>query len=406
MVAALMVATLMLAVAAVAGPRAPYSPRSPYFSALMCPSGLLTVSDNFNRADGTLGANWTTPANPPAESAMKILGNQVTPVTENVHAYSTWTANSFTADQFSQVKLVAINQWNGVILRDVTAVDRCYIGFVFAANDYRFYKRYDGVYTQLLQLTDQTWSAGDTFKMEVYGSNPVRMYIYHNGTMVGDCADNVNQLTTGSPGIGIFSPTGSGLAIDDFVAGNVVDTTSTITSDNFNRTDGSPGLSWCPNPLDGGGIKISGNKATAKAAGMNCISTCRTTLSADHYSEAKIIQQGAGDWTAASARSDFTKWYAVLVLGAAPTTDTRLYAFDGTTYNQIASTTGTSWAANDTVRLETSGTNPVNLTVKKNGSTTVLTFADSTYKYTGTHGGCGVFATTAGSAAVDDWAGQ
>src|SRR6185369_16757960 len=75
----------------------------------------LVVTDDFNRADGPLGASWTKP--PASEHNLAIVNNQVAVDIEQSHNYAFWSADGFSEDQYSQVAMVNIGNWNGVIVR-------------------------------------------------------------------------------------------------------------------------------------------------------------------------------------------------------------------------------------------------------------------------------------------------
>src|SRR5579863_1167033 len=63
-----------------------------------------SVSDNFNRANGGLGSNWTTMT---GTNAPQISSNLLQPGTANTVNAAFWTANSFANDQYVQAKMPA-----------------------------------------------------------------------------------------------------------------------------------------------------------------------------------------------------------------------------------------------------------------------------------------------------------
>ena len=77
---------------------------------------LTAASDNFNRADGGLGLNWAKPV-PASEQTLVIVNNEVTPDIEEAHCYAYWVGNTFSQDQYSQVRISNVGTWNGVIAR-------------------------------------------------------------------------------------------------------------------------------------------------------------------------------------------------------------------------------------------------------------------------------------------------
>jgi hypothetical protein len=189
------------------------------------PTLSLVVTDNFNRADGALGANWTkiTPATGGVDF-VEISSNRVKSHFDDAHSYAAYTAVSFNDDQYSQVRLINIGAWSGPIVRAKQGVDRFYIGMIFAPTDYRIYLRWDGNYTQLAQASAVTWAAGDIAKITVEGStHPMTLKLYRNGVQVLSyvTAGAAEETTGGSPGMGLYSPAGVNLRMDDWEGGNL-----------------------------------------------------------------------------------------------------------------------------------------------------------------------------------------
>jgi hypothetical protein len=177
------------------------------------------ASDNFNRADGGLGANWTKPL--ASENNLVIVNNQVGVDVENSHNYAFWSADSFSQDQYSQVRISNVGRWNGVIVRAQSLIDRFYLALVFGANEHRIYLRKDGLYYLLSTGSTETWVAGDIIGLEAAGLNPVQLTLFRNGNPVLTYTDTTENLVGGSPGIGIYSPPGDHLVIDDWEGGDL-----------------------------------------------------------------------------------------------------------------------------------------------------------------------------------------
>jgi len=95
------------------------------------------------------------------------------------------------------------------------------VAFVFGANDYRLYLRKDGLYYSLSTGSTETWVAGDIIRLETSGLNPVQLRLLRNGNSVLTYTDATENLIGGSPGIGIYSPSGEHLAIDNWEGGNL-----------------------------------------------------------------------------------------------------------------------------------------------------------------------------------------
>jgi hypothetical protein len=179
----------------------------------------IAASDNFNRTDGGLGANWTKP--PASQNNLVIVNNQVGVDVEDSHNYAFWSADSFSQDQYSQVRMSNVGPWNGVIARAQLLIDRFYMAFVMGPNDYRIYLRKDGLYYSLTTGSTETWVAGDIVGLEAAGLNPVQLTLLRNGNPVLTYTDTTENLVGGSPGIGIYSPSGNHLAIDDWEGGDL-----------------------------------------------------------------------------------------------------------------------------------------------------------------------------------------
>ena len=181
----------------------------------------IAASDNFNRADGGLGVTWAKPVRA-SEQTLVIANNEVTPGIENAHCYAYWTRDMFSQDQYSQVRISDLGPWNGVIVRAQSIIDRFYLALVFGASDYRIYLRKDGLYYSLSTGDTETWVTGDIIGLEAAGLNPVQLTLLRNGNPVLTCTDATENLVGGSPGIGVYSPSGDHLAIDDWEGGNLV----------------------------------------------------------------------------------------------------------------------------------------------------------------------------------------
>lgn len=237
---------------------------SPVANATTLPYPL--ASDNFNRPNGPLGANWSKPI--VSTNNLVVTNNQVGVDVENNHIYAFWSANSFDNDQYSQITLSSIGAWTGVILRDDSALDpvwtnppsasQFYLGFVFAPNDYRIYHFINnGYYSESVGSTE-TWQTNDVLRLEVSGTAEPLVTMYRNGRpvlvwLVTDAADVKNG---GSPGIGIYSPAGLHLTADNWEGGDLIpDTNAPSAPAGLTATGVSPSqinLSWAASTDDVG----------------------------------------------------------------------------------------------------------------------------------------------------------
>jgi hypothetical protein len=181
------------------------------------------AADDFNRADGGLGANWSKPA--ASQNNLVIVNTEVGAGVQNSDNYAFWSADSFSDDQYSQIMITKMGSWPGVIVRADGVLDPFYLGLLVGPNDYRIYRRWDGGYYQVATGTTETWQVGDVLILGVMGSaNPVTVTLYHNGNAVlsWTSSSQAEVKTGGSPGIGIYSPNGQALTLDNWQGGNLV----------------------------------------------------------------------------------------------------------------------------------------------------------------------------------------
>ena len=129
-------------------------------------------SDNFNRADGALGANWTLFG----EGGMTISSNQAIGVTGHGGAY--WTGDSFGSDQSSEIQTTSSpitgGQFTGVSLRTQNGGLDCYLGIYFSAGgpvNLRLYKRVSGVSALLGSYACGTLPAGSRITLTAVGNH-------------------------------------------------------------------------------------------------------------------------------------------------------------------------------------------------------------------------------------------
>ena len=160
----------------------------------------LTVSDNFNRADGGLGANWTTVAG----TAAPTIANQVLqPGTANTLNSAYWSANTFGSDQYVQATMPASSGNNfgpGIAVR-LSSSKGYFLWYGNSSNEVSIW-RMDSVsgWTELTQSSALTVNAAtDVWKLQAVGST---ISAYQNGTRVAQATDP--NITTGAPGVWMY----------------------------------------------------------------------------------------------------------------------------------------------------------------------------------------------------------
>ncbi|HXZ45973.1 MAG TPA: alpha/beta hydrolase-fold protein [Pseudolabrys sp.] len=181
-------------------------------------TGLTTVSDNFNRTDGSLGANWTTMT---GTLAPQIVGDLATvPSAEQGSLHSAfWSGNTFSNDQFVQARLPNSSPGTyfgpGLMVR--AANSRGYLLWYGNSVNQVTIWRMDsaGAWSQLAASSDSLTitPTTDVWRLEASGST---LSGYQNGTLVVQATDVT--YADGSPGVWMYY---GGNQIDDWSAGDL-----------------------------------------------------------------------------------------------------------------------------------------------------------------------------------------
>ncbi len=177
-------------------------------------SGTLTASDNFNRANGSLGVGWTAMS----DGAM-IISSQVV-VGSSGQSGDIRTAETYTSNQYSQVQVTSTQltggQWIGPTVRSQNSGQNLYLGIYFwnsGSPQLRLYERNSGNWTQLgSSYATGGLAAGATLGLTATGST---ISFLLNGTPVITVTDT--GLTGGAPGIMAY---GTAKA-DNWAGGNI-----------------------------------------------------------------------------------------------------------------------------------------------------------------------------------------
>lgn len=140
-----------------------------------------SVLDDFNRANGTLGANWTTQG---GAAAPAIVSNQLSSGT-NTYASAIWTSGATFADP-QEVFVTLVTKpsgnltnglWVGVFRSAGSMSDSVnYDGYEFdcltgsgTTSRFSLWRVSDGAYTQVVANTDSTFNAGDAIMLTAAG---------------------------------------------------------------------------------------------------------------------------------------------------------------------------------------------------------------------------------------------
>ncbi len=170
-------------------------------------TGSGSVSDNFNRANGTLGAGWTDMTN-----GGLAISSQVVKGTKASYSGDIRTGEAYSSDQSSQIEVTATQlsggMWIGPAVRAQNGGQSLYTGIYFwnSGNpELMLFKRISGNWTQLgASYQSGALAAGTQLNLSVTGSS----LSFSAGGVVRITATDTT-LTGGAPGIIAYSsPTG------------------------------------------------------------------------------------------------------------------------------------------------------------------------------------------------------
>ena len=159
-----------------------------------------TVSDDFNRANGSLGADWTDMS----AGGLAISNDAVVGTNETGNSGDIYTGEAFGSDQFSQIELTSTQlsggQWVGPAVRAQDGGQDLYVGIYFWNNGYpelMLFKLLNGNWTELGSVyATPALPAGTLLNLTVTGST---LSFSENGAVEITATDT--SLTGGAPAI-------------------------------------------------------------------------------------------------------------------------------------------------------------------------------------------------------------
>jgi hypothetical protein len=187
----------------------------------------ILATDDFNRANGGLGANWTTIN---TLAAPQINGNVVNANAVDSDSAAFYSARAWPVDHWSEIRdaTASDDDGNQFITVRVTAGSNTYYlaghyASSFGANkSFRLQKSTNGVISTLAQITTATITAGDILRLEAKGTGTVALTFKQNGNIILTANDSTSPVNSGSPGI--FAATDSGTLanhqLDDWAGGD------------------------------------------------------------------------------------------------------------------------------------------------------------------------------------------
>ena len=203
--------------------------------AVTCGTAVTSASDNFNRANGGLGANWTATS----DGGMAIASQQLAGTT-SVLTGDIWSANTFTSDQYSQIQVTSTQlsggQWVGAAVRLQGGGQNGYVGIYYwnsGSPELELFKRTGNGWTQLGSAYQAAgrWRPGRQLEVTASVARSRSCRTVSRGITVTD-----SICTGGAPGIMVYGngtaritgPAGVGGGVGYSVGGTVSGLSGTV----------------------------------------------------------------------------------------------------------------------------------------------------------------------------------
>lgn len=161
--------------------------------ALALPARAVVATDNFNTADDGLSANWTLISG----HVFRVYSFSVTPGEAAQVEFAFWNADTFTANQYSQLVVAAVGAGGTAVGPAVRIAAATKTGYIVHWDDtvITLYRAVADVYTPL--GTSTAPSVSDLIYVEANGT---QITVKKNGgTIIGPVTDAI--IATGQPGI-------------------------------------------------------------------------------------------------------------------------------------------------------------------------------------------------------------
>lgn len=288
------------------------------------------ATDNFNRADGGLGTNWTDQFTGGGLTT-RIISNQANEGSSSSDgALAFWNASAFANDQYAELAISGIEPSGGYVGPTVRCSGTngslaCYIGMALTSGRARIYKATAGfsfpgtLVVDLGTISGAAWVDGDVVRIEAQGTT---LRMYRNGVQIGTDTTDAS-LASGSAGLFVHGP-----QADDWAGGDLGgDTTPPTLSSRVVPTGGvtltaTLSESGCTPSSGTGGFTLGGTSATVASWAISS-TTLTLTLTGTVYSGQTVtltyarasttddIQDAAGnflaDFSAASVTNNSTQ---------------------------------------------------------------------------------------------------
>ena len=187
----------------------------------------VVATDNFNRADGALGANWAEAASAYVDNVPAILSNQAKAGGEGTYDNAVfYTAGTFANDQYAKITMATLpasgNSYFGALVRG-SSTDFVWCQYLrqSGSNKNRLYWFNAGAYTLIAQQNTTTFATNDTIELEVEGTTYT---MYKNGVSILS-GSNASTPATGKPGFSMYDVDER---FDDWEGGDLVSASTAV----------------------------------------------------------------------------------------------------------------------------------------------------------------------------------
>jgi len=183
------------------------------------------ATDAFGSGAGDLSANWTTPTN---YTKLKIVaGPYVQASATNTSCSMLYTGATFSADQYAEITIqtLATSYATPVVRGQLNAQSQYQIsnlGNLGSQTGVQIVATVAGVNITIGKQISWTLQVGDVIRLSVItGSDgfPV-LSLFQNGFLIAQVQDQNNYLSSGAPGMSIYTSTLANAQISNFNAGN------------------------------------------------------------------------------------------------------------------------------------------------------------------------------------------
>lgn len=197
-----------------------------------------TITDDFNRANGVLGANYTRGLG--TANTIQVVSNAAQVGVSSSDFYALYTGTSFGSDQEAAITIVSdffpTDDYVQLAAR-ASGADSTFAGYAVYTNltsgaGNTEIARYSAGSSTTLKSATVTFSSGDQIGIRVTGSNPVVISLLKNGSVVDSYSDSSGSRISsgGTIGFGAYEYGGNTSVLDDFTGGDYGSSPATLSS--------------------------------------------------------------------------------------------------------------------------------------------------------------------------------